>query len=239
MEQQTKIEVREADLGPVIARADHLEGAVEVNKDIFYKLPPQVQEFVLCHEVCHLKHNEWDEARTNALASELYLSRAANDDDRKERERFLSYIDDNGGYSNFAWGALLSAATTIFTTAYGIISNQNAGWYSWDDATRHANIDVMLTQAFEQSRKTNKQSAAAIFWAQLQPFTNKDDDLNEFLSRSGNAWVKSCIAAYEKKYGFGFNEVTPIDITAFPVAMLAIGLVVGFVVYKIIKNSRK
>ena len=97
---QEKIAVREADLGPVIARADHWEGAIEVNKDIFYKLPPKVQEFVLCHEVCHLRHNEWDEARTNALAARLYLSRAANEADRKSREQFLSYLDDRGGYSN-------------------------------------------------------------------------------------------------------------------------------------------
>jgi len=38
-----------------------------------------VQEFVLCHEVCHLKYEEWDEAETNRLAARLFLDRAASE----------------------------------------------------------------------------------------------------------------------------------------------------------------
>ncbi len=58
MGHEEKITIREASLGPVIARADHEDGAIEVNKDYFYRLPAAVQEYVLCHEVCHLKHDE-------------------------------------------------------------------------------------------------------------------------------------------------------------------------------------
>lgn len=242
MEPQEKIKITDRDdLGPVLARADHELNIIEVNKAAFYKLPPMMQEFVLCHEVCHLKHNEWDEAETNRLASRLFMERATGDADRRERNKFLSYLDGTD-MSNITVSAVLgivSSAIGLGTTIWGTIKQRNSGWYSWDDATQRSNLNVMLTQAFEQSRKTNKKSAAALFWQQLQAYDFKDDSLDEFLSRSGNAWVSGRIAAYEKKYGFGFNEVTPIDITAFPVAMLAIGLVVGFVVYKIIKNSRK
>lgn len=239
---QEKIAIREADLGPVIARADHWEGAIEVNRDVFYRLPPSVQEFVLCHEVCHLRHDEWDEGRTNALASELYLRRAATAADRAERKRFLSYLDGNGGYSNFAWAALASvvpAAVQTGFTLYGYIKDRNSGWYSWSTSVRQSNIDTMLTTAFEKSRRSGSHSAADYFWELLYNYDHKDADLDAFLKRSGNEWVRAVIAKYEKRYGFGFDEVTPIDLKAFPLVMVAIGLVAGFVVYKIIKKLRK
>lgn len=239
MGQLEKIIVREADLGPVIARADHWEGAIEVNKDVFYKLPPRVQEFVLCHEVCHLKHNEWDEDRTNALASDLYLSRATSDADREERQEFLSYLDGNGGYSNFAWAALIAPALSLGYTVYGIIKDRNKGWYSWDSATQQSNLNSMLKNAFEQARRSSSQSAADFFWAQMQQYDYKDSDLQKFLSRSKNAWVQPVIDQYEQAYGFSFEAVTPIDLTAYPIVIVAIGLVVGFIVYKIIKKMKK
>lgn len=236
---QEKIRVIErSDLGPVLARADHLNNVVEVNAKAFYGLPPMFQEFVLCHEVCHLEHDEWDEERTNRLAVDLFLSRAVDDDDRERRERFLSN-PAGGEYSNFAWGALIAGILSAGTTVYGIITNSNAGWYSWEKASQQSNIDAMLTQAFEQSRRTSQHSAQEYLWAQLQQYTNKDNSLEQFLGRSKNSWVKSRIAQYEEKYGHKIDEVTPIDITAFPMAIAAIGIVIGLVLYKIIKNKRK
>ena len=239
MGQKEKIAIREASLGPVIARADHVDGAIEVNKDYFYRLPSAVQEYVLCHEVCHLKHDEWDEGKTNALASQLYLSRAKNEADRRERKQFLSFLSDNGGYTNFAFWSVIPAAVSLGYSVYGVILDQEAGWYSWDVNTKKKNLKTMLTQAFEQARRSNKHSASEYFWTQLYNYDNKDVDVDKFLKRSENAWVKSHIAKYEKYYGFGFDEVTPIDLKAFPLVMLAIGLAVGFVVYKIIKKVRK
>lgn len=228
-------------MGPVIARADHWGEAIEVNRDIFYQLPPNVQEFVLCHEVCHLKHNEWDEARTNELASQLYLSRAASPAERKEREEFLSYLAGNGGYNNFPWTILISAipaAVKTGFTVYGFIKDQNAGWYSWDDATKRANLKVMLSWAFEQARKSGSKSAADYFWEQLYKYDNKDNDVDEFLKRSQNAWVKPIIEKYEQAYGFQFEAVTPIDITAYPLALAAIGILGGVLLYTVIKKLR-
>lgn len=241
MGQEEKIAIREASLGPVIARADHVDGAIEVNKDYFYRLPAAVQEYVLCHEVCHLKHGEWDEGKTNALATQLYLSRAKNEADRRQRAEFVSYIDGAGGYTNFdpvSIFAIVQSVVSMGITGFGIIKNRNAGWYSWDGATQRANMRTMLDQAFTQSRRSAKQSAEAFLWSQLKNYTNKDDSLKKFLSRSDNAWVKTLIGKYEKSYGFGFDEVTPIDLKAFPLVMLAIGLAVGFAVYKIIKNRK-
>ena len=239
---QEKIAVREADLGPVIARADHWEGAIEVNKDIFYKLPPKVQEFVLCHEVCHLRHNEWDEARTNALAARLYLSRAANEAERKSREQFLSYLDDRGGYSNSVIMDLVSLIPGLASLGIkiaGKINSSNVGWYTWNRSTQRTNLKAMLTQAFDLSRRSSKQSAADFFWSMMKQYDPKDANLSEFLSRSDNKWVQAEIRSFESAYGFGFAEVTPIDLTAYPLVIVAIGLVVGFVIYKIIKKARK
>lgn len=230
--------VEREDLGPVLARADHQENVVEVNGKAFYKLPPMVQEFVLCHEVCHLRHNEWDEDRTNALAARLFLSRATDAADLAARREFLSYIDGQGGYTNFDFFAIIGSALSLGSTVFGIIKNRNAGWYSWDRATQRANIRVMLDQAFTQSRRSSKRSAEDFLWAQLQNYTNKDDSLSKFLSRSDNSWVKSEIRSYEADYGFGLGEVTPLDLTAFPLLIVAIGAVIGWAVYSIIKNRK-
>ena len=239
MGQKEKIILREReDLGPVLARADHQENAIEVNKKAFYGLPPMVQEFVLCHEVCHLKHNEWDEARTNALASELFLDRAHDAEDWAARQEFLSYLNPEGSQSNL-WAEIIAGVVSLGTSIYGIIRQRNTGWYSWDKATKQANLKTMLTAAFEQARKSGSKSAADFFWKQLYAYTGKDDSLEEFLGRSDNAWVLPVIAQYEKKYGFNFYAVTPVDLTAYPLAIMAIGAVVGFVIYKIIKNQKK
>lgn len=239
---QKEITIREADLGPVIARADHQDGAIEVNSEIFYELPPMVQEFVLCHEVCHLKHNEWDEQRTNQLASELFVSRATGIEDRKRRGEFLSYLNGNGGYSNFDVAAIIAAATAAIglgTTIYTTIRDRNALWYSWSDAVKRANLQIMLSNAFEESRKTSRESASQIFWQQMYSYTNKDNDLEGFLARDENSWVLPVIRKYETAYGFGFEEVTPIDLTAFPALIIAIGAIVGYLIYKLIKNHKK
>lgn len=230
--------VEREDLGPVLARADHQENVVEVNGKAFYKLPPMVQEFVLCHEVCHLRHNEWDEARTNALAARLFLSRAQGEDDLADRREFLSYIDGEGGYTNFDFLALIGSAISLGSTVFGIIKNRNAGWYSWDRATQRANLRVMLDQAFTQSRRSSKRSAEEFLWAQLQNYTNKDDSLSKFLSRGDNSWVKAEIRSYEEEYGFSLGEVTPLDLTAFPLVIVAIGAVIGWAVFTIIKNRK-
>lgn len=243
MGQKEKITVIQVeDLGPVLARADHQKNVVEVNAKAFYKLPPMVQEFVLCHEFCHLKHNEWNEARTNQLAAQLFLQRAANEADLQDRRKFLSYLEGKeGNYSNW-WEtvvALVPSLASLGVKIYNGISQRNAGWYSWDNSTRKQNMKIMLTSAFEQSRRTSKQPASYYLWAQLKSYTFKDDSLEEFLARSENAWVKTWIASYETKYGFLLYEVTPIDLTAYPVVIIAIGAVVGFIAYKIIKNRKK
>lgn len=247
MEKVNGIEIREvADLGPVIARADHEDRAIEVNARIFYGLPPMVQEFVLCHEVCHLKYNEHDESATNALAAQLFLERAQGDDDLAARRDFISWLDGRvaEGYSNW-WQAVIAAipsAVSLGYTIYGIIKDQNKGWYSWERATQQANLKVMLTQAFEESRKSSERSASDFFWDILYKYDNRDGSTDQFLARSENAWVKKEIAKYEKEYGFGFSDVTPIDWLAYPAVKIAIVALVGLLVFllvrKIIKNRK-
>lgn len=238
MGQKKEIVIRDADLGPVIARTDHLDGAIEVNREIFYRVPPMVQEYVLCHEVCHLQYGEHDEARTNALAAKLFLDRASTASDLEKRKEFVSFMSAQD-YSNFAWTTLISSLIGLGTTIFGVVRNRNAGWYSWDSASQRSNVETMLVSAFEQSRRSGSESAAYFFWQQMSAYTNKDDSLEEFLNRSDNAWVYAEISRYEQKYGFGFREVTPIDLTAYPLAMLAIGLLVGAAAYLIIKKARK
>ena len=244
MEKIQGIVVKEcADLGPVIARADHQNNIIEVNRKIFYGLPPMVQEFVLCHEVCHLKHNEHDEAITNQLATELFMQRSTSDDDRRARADFLSYLyGKEGDYSNEAIAAIViaavSAAVSIGATIYSIVSARNAGWYSWNQGTKKKWLEGALTTAFEQARRSGSRSAADYFWAQLAGCTNKDESLDEWLGRSQNEWVKQVIKKYEKAYGVGFSEVTPVDLTVYPMVIVAVGALLAFAVYKIIKNRK-
>lgn len=242
MEKIEEIEVREcADLGPVIARADHQDRAIEVNRKLFYRLTPPVQEFVLCHEVCHLKYDDHDETRTNARAAQLYLSRATSAADRAERERFLSYMAGaDGDYSNW-WQILIEAipaAVSLGFNIYGFIKDNNSGWYSWDKSTQQANLKVMLTQAFEQSRKSSTRSASDYFWDILYQFDNKDGSTGQFLNRSENSWVKSYVAKYEKQYSFGFADITPVDPLAFTFVKIGIGVVVGVAVFLLVRKIK-
>lgn len=243
MEKIQEITIREvADLGPVIARADHSEHAIEVNRRIFYGLPPMAQEFVLCHELCHLKYNERDEAKTNLLAAQLFMSRAKDEDDRLARQKFISYLNTHGDYSNDVASiviAAVSAAVSIGVTIYSVVSAKNAGWYSWNQETKKRWLESALTTAFEQSRRSASNSASKYFWAQLAGCTNKDESLEEFLGRKQNEWVKPIITKYEKAYGFGFDEVTPIDLTIYPIVIVAIGAVAAFLIYRIFIKKRK
>lgn len=238
--QEEKIRTKDReDLGPVLSRADHDLNVIEVNKAAFYKLPPMMQEFILIHEVVHLRNNEWDEAETNRIASRIFLDRAANADDLEKRKEFLSYLDGSDSqYSNFFAEAMsiIGGVWSLGTSIYGVIKQRNAGWYSWDDAAQRSNIKAMLGQAFEQSRRSSSRSAGDFLWDQLRNYTNKDSSLDEFLDRSGNDWVKAVIAKYENAYGFKLDEVTPIDITAFPLLVVAIGALIGLAVYKTIKK---
>lgn len=245
MEKIQGIKIREAaDLGPVIARADHRDRAIEVNRKIFYGLPPMAQEFVLCHEVCHLRYDDHDEARTNQRAADLFMQRATNADDRRARAEFLSYLHDkgysnDGGLSAAAIATIISVCVSVATTIYTIVSTRRAGWYSWNQSTKKKWLETALNSAFTQSRASTEHSAAQFFWAQLAGCTNKDESVEEWMNRKENEWVKPVIAKYEKAYGFGFDEVTPIDLTMYPVVIVAIGAVVAFVIYRIIKKSKK
>jgi len=241
------IRIREQDdLGPVIARADHQDNAIEVNRKIFYRLPPMVQEFVLCHEICHLKYDERDEAETNRLATEVFLKRATGKSDLEQRREFLSYMDGEDKSNSLTVAAAVGIVSSLWgigTSIYGVIKARNAGWYSWDGPTQSSNLEVMLKQAFEESRKSSSRSAADFFWEIMYRYTNKDDSLEKFLNRSGNSWVRARIGKYEQKYGFGFYDVTPIDWMAFPVVKVALGALAGVALFlvgkQIIKNRTK
>ena len=148
--------------------------------------------------VCHLRYEEYDEGRTTALAADLYLRRSTDPADRQKRERFLSYLAGAGGdYSNW-WQIVIAAIPAAFSlgmSIYGAVKESNSGWYSWNQQTRRDNMKTMLTQAFEESRKSNERSAADILWYDiLLQYDNKDNSLDKFLARSENAWVKAEIA---------------------------------------------
>ena len=196
-------------------------------------------------EITSIVDGPIDEARTNQRAADLFMQRATNADDRRARAAFLSYLESNGGYSNLGpveiaeiVGAVVTAVTSIAVTIYSVVSARNAGWYSWSQGTRRKWLEGALTMAFEQARRSGSRSAADYFWAQLAPCTAKDESLDEWEGRSANEWTKAVIKKYEKAYGVGFREVTPIDLTVYPLVIVAIGAVVAFVIYRIIKNRK-
>lgn len=234
-----KIEIRDADIGAVIARADHHDFAIEVNSNVFYRLPPLLQEFILCHEVCHLIYGERNEARTNILAKEVFLKRAYDEEDRRRREEFFSYVDARG-FDDFSWAAivaLIPAVANLSSTIYYGIKARNAGWYGWNKEIKAANLNTMLVNAFENARRSSNMSASQFFWEEMRVYTFKDNSVDDFLSR--NNWVRNVIASYEQKYGFGFKEIKPADITAFPIVIIAVGVLLGLFLYKLLKRRKK
>lgn len=125
-----------------------------------------------------------------------------------------------------------------------ILRQRNSGWYGWDTDTQASNLKALLTIAFEQSQKTGSESAADIFWTAFEPYDGRDDSLEKFLARADNAWVKKYIAAYEKRYGVGFYDVTPVNwlgLTAvkvgLAVAAFAVVLLIGLKTTKKLKKQ--
>lgn len=202
------------DLGPVIARADFHNQTIELNGKIFPNLPPMVQEYVMCHEVCHLRYDDHDEAATTVRAQQLFLQRANGAADLAERKQFLSTTISQQYGNELVVGAVItlvlagiSLAATITAGVISLVKARNIGWYSWSESVQRQNLAVMLDEAFTSAKEGADKPASEYFWLQLDQYTAKDDSLEQFLGRKANQWVNDVIEQYATKYGFGFNVV--------------------------------
>lgn len=238
--------IQVADLGPVIARADFHNRTIELNGKIFPNLPPMVQEYVMCHEVCHLRYDDHDEAATTLRAQQLFLARANGHADLAERKHFLSTTITQQQYGNeIAVGLILliaGAITLTATTVGGIISlvkARNIGWYSWNDAVQRQNLAVMLDEAFSSAKEGADKPASDYFWLQLDQYTAKDDSLEQFLGRKSNLWVNDVIPQYEAKWGFGFTEVYEKKIYDHLWFKALMAVAVAAIVYLVVERVRK
>lgn len=238
--------IQVADLGPVIARADFHNRTIELNGKIFPSLPPMVQEYVMCHEVCHLRYDDHDESATTLRAQQLFLSRAKSPSELAERKRFLSTTITQQKYGNIATETLvfiiLGGIALTATTIGGIISlvkARNVGWYSWSEAVQRQNLAVMLDQAFSSAKEGADQPAADYFWLQLDQYTAKDDSLEQFLGRKSNLWVNDVIPQYEAKWGFGFTEVYEKKLYDHLWFKALMAVAVAAIVYLVVERVRK
>lgn len=233
------------DLGPVIARADFQNRTIELNGKIFPNLPPMVQEYVMCHEVCHLRYDDHDESATTLRAQQLFLSRAKGASDLAERRQFLSTTVTQSNYGNIAITTLVTlivaGISLTITAVSGIVSlsrARNIGWYSWNEAVQRQNLAVMLDEAFTSAKEGADKPASDYFWLQLNQFNAKDDTLEQFLGRKSNLWVNDVVRQYEAKYGFGFTEVYERKVyeNLWFKALMAVGIAV--IIYLIVERVR-
>ena len=233
------------DLGPVIARADFQNRTIELNGKIFPNLPPMVQEYVMCHEVCHLRYDDHDESATTLRAQQLFLSRAKGASDLAERRQFLSTTVTEGKYGNelvTIIGLIIAGVTLTVTAVSGIVSlsrARNIGWYSWNETVQRQNLAVMLDQAFGSAKEGADRPAADYFWLQLDQYTAKDDSLEQFLGRKSNLWVNDVIPQYEAKWGFGFTEVYEKKLYDHLWFKALMAVAVAAIVYLVVERVRK
>lgn len=233
--------IHRADLGSVIARADFLKQTIELNDAIYPNLPPMTQELVMCHEVCHLAYGEHDEARTQQLAEALFLRRAKNAEDRELRLAAIGKGSSRYG-NEIAIGLILTIVGAVLAVTAGaatLIIKRNEGWYSWSTVTRKQRMAQMLDQAFQNAKASESRTPADYLWEQLNVYTAKDSDFDQFLSRSANSWVRAEIEKYEQYYGFGFNETYKRRLSEKPWFKAVAVVIVGLAVYLAVDAVRK
>lgn len=239
-----KIEYRK--LGPVIARANHETNVIELNEDIYPKLPPYVREFVMCHELVHLEYEIWDENRTNEIAVRVFLNNAKSADDLEARREFVShasvvYDTDSSDSSNYV-GAIIGAVVTIGTTVWGSIkaNRDNNPFLKLSTADQKALCRNLLDQSFQQADKNSDLSAKMIFESLIAPYYGKG--YSKFCKKY-KKWFPDMVAEYEQKYGRGFEEVRTVSLwsyTPFRVAIVvAVAALVAFAAVKIAKKMKK
>lgn len=93
MENQ-KITYQFAEIGHWLARCNHQTKVIELNAREFNSLSPLMKDYIWVHECVHLLSEVRNESETNRISDEIFISRAANAQDRKRRLDFVTAAND-------------------------------------------------------------------------------------------------------------------------------------------------
>lgn len=199
----------------IYARTDHVNRCIEVNNGVFDALSPLMQEFVMCHEVCHAAWDDHDENRTNIRAAIMFVNRGKTPVDSGKRLEWLRDIGLNDpNYSNIATEALIMIITSavlitvsVTTAIVGAVKGRNIGWYSWDRKYQTEWLNRTLDDSFKAAMNSESSSARTFFWNELAKVNAKDKNYDRWYSRSDNYWVRSVITKKEKEYQLKIDEI--------------------------------
>lgn len=214
-----------ADTGHWLARCDHESKVIELNRRDFFELSPMMQDYIWIHEYVHLKYGIYDEAECNSVTDRIFISRAENEKDKISRIKFVASSHDSVK-SNF-WSVVVSNLISLGTTvASSVWGGRNSGYYSLSDHEQFTYVDNLLSEAFKASLLTDKQSAKDIFWSYISPNIGRAKEKTSFNAWLGNnMFARTLIAQYETQWGFGFDELTPIDEKRHPSYQKTMGIV--------------
>lgn len=242
--EEKKITYRFVDIGHWIARCDHSSNVIELNGKEFFKLSPLFREYVWLHECVHLLYDTHDEAECNRITDKIFIARSHDASDRIRRTRFVSVSNDYGKSNSVLLTSLVCSGISLLSSATAsLVAKRNSGYYSLGEGERMAFVDALLSEAFMSSLLTETQSAKDIFWSNLQPNISRKKEQSFTTWRDNNMFVDEYIEKYENRWGFGFTEITPVDMKRHPqyqkfmkiigtVAVIAAVLVLAIVIKK-------
>lgn len=221
----SKIRVVWSDTGHWLARCDHDTGVIELNRRDFPRLSPMMQDYIFVHEYVHLLYDEYDERRCNEITGGIFISRAADGDEREARRQFVSSSSDDGTRSHIAVTAALMIASTVISigstiAAAQIKKSQKHGYYGMSKTEQRKLVSELMNTSFAESANTNASSAREIFWGYMSQCGTGDASYNEWARR--NTFVTGIIRQCEQDYGFGFEERGTVDLTSFTGVKIAI-----------------
>ena len=236
-----------ADTGHWLARCDHDTGVIELNKRDFPRLSPLMQDYVWCHEYAHLLYDTFDESAVNAIVDKIFVDRGRTKAERKVRLNFLQKSEGSAYSSSFdpttavSWridkvfGIVRDIITTKIYNDAVFDANENSGFNSLNEEKQKIVVDTFLKSSFNLARRSSTRTAQNFFMGKMEPLLTPISISSYALLVSRYRWIADYVDKYEKKYGFGFIEVTPADYTDVYIGIaviVAILAVAGYLIYR-------
>jgi len=239
-----RIKVRYADTGHWMARCDHSTGVIELNRREYPKLSPIFRDYIWCHEYIHLLCDIYDEAECNRIVNQIFVGRAKNDSERRQRLQFLMNSEsrpNTSGMNAISWGLtkligiVVDISTNAKISAQSLEANEKSGFNALSEEDQRAAVDIMLSYAFRKARRSSTRTAQNFFMAKMEPYLTPLS-INSYAALvSRYKWIANEIGSYEKRYGFGFTEIKPADnkdLYLGAAAALVLLIIAGYLIFK-------
>ena len=124
--------VRWVNLGNIVSRIKRVSGDLELNPELWPKLPAHFRRFFELHEFAHWKLNTRSEELANAYAINHFIRLTSQEQDLKDLNEIKVFIEqnnlnaknknlDDSEYSNnpFLVPAIITGATSLFSSIFG------------------------------------------------------------------------------------------------------------------------